>query len=188
MNFNTTVFCTYLIRSVYQSSLLLKVRDSNPSGIVGQNISFFWYFNNFAFFISIQPTIIIRIFLLINLDCLVIPIWPETVEIFLLDSFWIIFLKSVNNRKLTSFSYFATLRTNVSDRKFKFDLKFLGIEYKTDILTDTSEDSKLVHRRKRLKVDTLFSSLFSTRLSGDYFSAPSRKYSRPLLDIFACIS
>ena len=137
MNFNTTVFCTYLIRSIYQSSLLLKVRDSNPSGIVGQNISFLWHFNNFAFFISIQPTIIIRIFLLINLDRLVIPIWPETVEIFLLDSFWIIFLKSVNNRKLTSFSYFATLRTNVSDRKLKFDLKFLGIELTTDILTPT---------------------------------------------------
>ena len=28
-------------------------------------------------------------------------------------------------------------------------------------LTDTGEDSKLVHRRKRPKVDTLFSSLFS---------------------------
>ena len=30
-----------------------------------------------------------------------------------------------------------------------------------DQLTDTGEDSKLVHRRKRPKVDTLFSSLFS---------------------------
>ena len=28
------------------------------------------------------------------------------------------------------------------------------------MLTDTGEDSKLVHRRKRPKVDTLFSSLF----------------------------
>ena len=29
------------------------------------------------------------------------------------------------------------------------------------ILTDTGKDSKLVHRQKRPKVDTLFSSLFS---------------------------
>ena len=29
------------------------------------------------------------------------------------------------------------------------------------LLTDTGDDSKLVHRRKRPKVDTLFSSLFS---------------------------
>ena len=29
------------------------------------------------------------------------------------------------------------------------------------ILTDTGEDSKLVHRQKRRKLDTLFSSLFS---------------------------
>ena len=31
-------------------------------------------------------------------------------------------------------------------------------------LTDTGEDSKLVHRRKRPKVDPLFSSLFSRRV------------------------
>ena len=31
-------------------------------------------------------------------------------------------------------------------------------------LTDTGEDSKLVHRRKRPKVDTLFSSLFFRRV------------------------
>ena len=58
-------------------------------------------------------------------------------------------------------------------------------------LTDTGEDSKLVHRRKRPKVDTLFSSLFWTRPwtcpSDEYDSAPSLKYSRPLLDVFACI-
>ena len=55
-------------------------------------------------------------------------------------------------------------------------------------LTDTSEDSKPVHRRKRPKVDTLFSSLvFPTRPSKEYDSAPSRKYSRPLLDVFSCI-
>ena len=54
-------------------------------------------------------------------------------------------------------------------------------------LTDTGEDSKLVHRRKRPKVDTLFSCLFPTRPSDEYDSAPSRKYSRPLLDISACI-
>ena len=55
------------------------------------------------------------------------------------------------------------------------------------MLSDTSEDSKLVHRRKRPKVDTLFSSFFPTRPSDEYDSAPSRKYSRPLLDVFACI-
>ena len=33
-----------------------------------------------------------------------------------------------------------------------------------DVLTDTGEDSKLVHRRKRPKVDTLFSSLFFWRV------------------------
>ena len=54
-------------------------------------------------------------------------------------------------------------------------------------LTDTGEDSKLLHRRTRPKVDTLCSSFFPTRPSDDYDSAPSRKYSRPLLDVFACI-
>ena len=54
-------------------------------------------------------------------------------------------------------------------------------------LTITGEDSKLVHRRNRPKVDTLFSSLFSDAPSDEYDSAPSRKYSRPLLDVFACI-
>ena len=56
------------------------------------------------------------------------------------------------------------------------------------VLTDTGEDSKLAHRRKRPKVETLFSYLFfSSRPSDEYDSAPSRKYSRPLLDVFACI-
>ena len=54
-------------------------------------------------------------------------------------------------------------------------------------LPDTGEDSNLVHRRKRPKVDTLFSSLFSTRPSDDYDSLPRRKNSRLLLDVFACI-
>ena len=66
---------------------------------------------------------------------------------------------------------------------------FLGIMKafcKSD-LTDTGEDSKLVHRRKRPKVDTLFHLFFSTRPSDEYDSAPSRKFSRPLLDVFACI-
>ena len=54
-------------------------------------------------------------------------------------------------------------------------------------LTDTGEDLKLVHRPKRPKVDTLFSSIFPTRPSDEYDSATSRKYSRPLLDVFACI-
>ena len=35
---------------------------------------------------------------------------------------------------------------------------------KFTILTDTGEDSKLVNRRKRPKVDTLFSSLFFRRV------------------------
>ena len=50
-------------------------------------------------------------------------------------------------------------------------------------LTDTGEDSKLVHRWKRSKVNAApprYFLLFSD-------SAPSRKYSRPLLDVFACI-
>ena len=51
--------------------------------------------------------------------------------------------------------------------------------FKNFVLTDSGEDSKLVHRRKRPIVDALFSSLFLTR--------PSRKYSRPLLEVFACI-
>ena len=46
----------------------------------------------------------------------------------------------------------------------------LGV-LKNAAITGTGEDSKLVHRRKRPEVD----------------SAPSRKYSRPLLDVFACI-
>ena len=37
-------------------------------------------------------------------------------------------------------------------------------------LTDSGEDSKLVQRRKRPKVDTLFSSLFPTRPSDEYDS------------------
>ena len=54
-------------------------------------------------------------------------------------------------------------------------------------LTDTGEDSKLVHRWKRPKVDTLFSSLFSDASERRVWVTPSRKYSRPLLDVFACI-
>ena len=54
-------------------------------------------------------------------------------------------------------------------------------------LTDTGEDSKLVHRWKRAKVDTLFSTFFPPRPSDEYESAPSRKYSLLLLDVFACI-
>ena len=53
------------------------------------------------------------------------------------------------------------------------------------LLTDTGEDSKLVHRRIWPKVDTLFPSLFfSKRPSDEYDSAPSRKYSRPLFGRF----
>ena len=46
-----------------------------------------------------------------------------------------------------------------------FYLKKIGKKFiknsKIFTLTDTGEDSKLVHRRKRPKVDTLFSILFS---------------------------
>ena len=44
----------------------------------------------------------------------------------------------------------------------------------TSRLTDTGEDSKLVDRRKRSKVDTLSSSFLPTRPSDEYGSAPSR--------------
>ena len=40
-------------------------------------------------------------------------------------------------------------------------LEFKLLKFIVPILTDTGEDSKLVHKRKRRKVDTLFSSLFS---------------------------
>ena len=43
---------------------------------------------------------------------------------------------------------------------FENSERVIRIISRTD-LTDTGEDSKLVHRRKRPKVDTLFSSLFS---------------------------
>ena len=59
------------------------------------------------------------------------------------------------------------------------------VNQRSAIVTDTGEDSKLVHRRKRPKVDKLFSSLFfPTRPSDEYDSAPSRKNSRPLSDVF----
>ena len=58
----------------------------------------------------------------------------------------------------------------------------------TNRLTDTGDGPKLVHRRKRSKVDaSIFFSFFPTRSSDENGSAPSRKYSRPLLDVFACI-
>ena len=38
------------------------------------------------------------------------------------------------------------------------NLRFFSAQFSA--LTDTGEDSKLVHRRKRPKVDTLFSTLF----------------------------
>ena len=66
------------------------------------------------------------------------------------------------------------------------DIVFKNSEFA--LITDTCEVSKLVHRRKRPKVDSLFSSLFfPTRLSDEYDSAPSRKNSRPFLDVFVCI-
>ena len=64
----------------------------------------------------------------------------------------------------------------------------VNIEVLLSLLTDTGEDSKLVNRRKRPKLDASFYPLFfPTRPSDEYDSAPSRKNSRPLLDIFACI-
>ena len=53
---------------------------------------------------------------------------------------------------------------------FIFDHKFL---------TDTGENVQ--------KWTRYFLLFFSTRSSDEYDSAPSRKYSRPLLDFFACI-
>ena len=47
-------------------------------------------------------------------------------------------------------------------------------------LADRGEDSK------RPKVDTRFCSFFPTCPSDEYDSVPSQKYSRPLLDVFAC--
>ena len=58
-------------------------------------------------------------------------------------------------------------------------------------LADTGEDSKLDHRRKRSKVNAAppryFLLFFPTRSSDEYDSSPSRKYSRSLLKVFACI-
>ena len=51
-------------------------------------------------------------------------------------------------------------------------------------LTDTGEDSKLVHRRKRPKVETLCSSLFRDASERRVWLSTD---SRPLLDVFACI-
>ena len=48
-----------------------------------------------------------------------------------------------------------------------------------------SSESELVHMRKRPKVHASF--FFPTRPSDEYDSAPTRKYSRPFLDVFACI-
>ena len=47
----------------------------------------------------------------------------------------------------------------IQENNIKLNLKMNKII--NAILTDTGGDSKLVHRRKRPKVDTLFSSLFS---------------------------
>ena len=82
------------------------------------------------------------------------------------------------NRENIDFSY--RFLGESTSRKPIFRLKLC--------LTDTGEDSKLVHRRKRPKVDTLFSSLFFSDASERrVWLSPSWKYSRPLLDVFACI-
>ena len=54
-------------------------------------------------------------------------------------------------------------------------------------LTDTGEDSKLVHRQIWPKMDTSIFFFFPTRPSDEYDSAASRKYSHPLWCKFACI-
>ena len=54
-------------------------------------------------------------------------------------------------------------------------------------LTDTGKVSKIVHRRIWPKVDANIFIFFPARPSDEYDSAPSRKYSRPLLDVFAFI-
>ena len=57
----------------------------------------------------------------------------------------------------------------------------------TITLTDTGEDWKLVNRPFWPKVDASIFFFFPTRPSDEYDSASSQKYSRPLLDVFACI-
>ena len=58
-------------------------------------------------------------------------------------------------------------------------------------ITDTGEDSKLVHRRKCSKVNAAppryLLREFPSRPSDEYDSPPSRNYSRSLLNVFACI-
>ena len=84
---------------------------------------------------------------------------------------------------LLSFFSIFSLTLDITECQF---LNFVEIA-----LTDTGEDSKLVQRRKRSKLNATppryFLLLFSTRPSDEYDSVPSRKYSRSLLDVFACI-
>ena len=56
-------------------------------------------------------------------------------------------------------------------RQIYYKLRFYHFYIYLVRLTDTGEVSKLVHRQKRPKVDTLFSSLFQTRSSDEYDSA-----------------
>ena len=49
-------------------------------------------------------------------------------------------------------------RVNINKIQLEIPKRY---QRKPPVLTDTGEDSKLVHRRKRPKVDTIFSSLFS---------------------------
>ena len=74
---------------------------------------------------------------------------------------------------------------NELGKDFRFNIRILLAE--TGGSTRQVSSSFLVHKQKRPKMDTLFSSFFPTRPSDEYDTAPSRKYSRPLLDDFACI-
>ena len=112
--------------------------------------------------------------------------WENSRNVFFLDNF-----------KLGQPMFGLEIITTTQDEftvgvlNFENSERVIRIISRTD-LTDTGEDSKLVHRRKRPKVDTLYSSLFSDASERRvwvilYDSPPSRKYSRPLLDVFACI-
>ena len=55
-------------------------------------------------------------------------------------------------------------------------------------LTDTGEDSKLVHRRKRPKVDALFSSLFFQRVRAMSMTQRRVEYTRVHFWTFSTVS
>ena len=79
------------------------------------------------------------------------------------------------NINFTCSEKFEVLNINRHLKENQIQIMYLNV-LKFYLLTDTGEDSKLVLRRKRPKVDTLFSSFFPTRPSDECDSEPSRKY------------